>query len=94
MALRQTSHELTQRAILKTYRQAADAHTVEDAIVFHNELIDLFAIEAMIMRMSSCHGDKKAETIREITARAEYHRDVVDRLTDILETNQQLIWRP
>ncbi len=93
MALRPTSHELTQRAILRTYRQATDAHTVEDAIVFHNELIDLFAAEAMIMRRSSYHEEEKAVMIRQINTRAEYHRDVVDRLTDIVETNQQLIWR-
>ncbi len=93
MALRPTSRELTQRAIFSTYRQAIDAHTVEDAILFHNALIDLFAIEAMIVRTSSCQDEKKIAMIREINARAGYHRDVVDRLTDIVETNQQLIWR-
>lgn len=94
MALRPTSREVTRRAILRAYRQANDAHTVEDAVLFHNELIDLFATEAMLVRTSSCHDGKKAAIIREINARAEYHRDVVDRLTDIVETNQQLIWQP
>jgi len=90
MTLRPTSSEFT-RAILSAYQQASDAHTVEDAIIYHSELIDFFAAEVMTVRASSHHEEKKAAMIREITARAEYHRDMVDLLTDIAETNQQPI---
>jgi hypothetical protein len=94
MALRPTSHELTQRAIISTYRRAIDAYTVEDALRLHNELVDLLAIEAMIVKVSSRSEAKKAAMIRRINCRAEYHRDAVDRLTDTIENKQQLIWHP
>jgi hypothetical protein len=94
MALRPTGHELTQQAIDSTYQRAIDAYTVEDAVRCHSELVDLLAIEAMIVRVSSRTEATKAAMLREITACAEYHRDVVDRLTDIIETRQQLVWQP
>ncbi|MET1046861.1 MAG: hypothetical protein ABWX70_09200 [Hyphomicrobium sp.] len=94
MALRPTGHELTKRAISATHQRALDAHTVEDAARLHSELVDLLAIEAMIIRMSSRSETAKADLIRDITACAQYHRDVVDRLTDIIEAGQQFVWQP
>ncbi|RUO99284.1 hypothetical protein [Hyphomicrobium sp.] len=93
MSLRPTSYELTQQAIDATYERALDAHTVEDAIRCHSELVDLLAIEAMIVRVSSRSEAVKANMIREINESAEYHRDAVDRLTDIIEQGRQFIWR-
>eukprot|EP00456_Euglypha_rotunda_P093503 TRINITY_DN98744_c0_g1_i1.p1 TRINITY_DN98744_c0_g1~~TRINITY_DN98744_c0_g1_i1.p1 ORF type:complete len:103 (-),score=11.24 TRINITY_DN98744_c0_g1_i1:18-302(-) len=94
MALRPSGHELTQQAIDSTYERAIDAYTVEEAVRCHSELVDLLAIEAMIVRVSSRSETTKAAMLREIHVCAEYHRDVVDRLTDIIETNRQLIWQP
>jgi hypothetical protein len=48
-------------------------------------MLDLLAAEVAIVRNSSLpDADKQAE-IREITQRAEYLRDCVDRLTDLAE---------
>jgi hypothetical protein len=94
MALRPTGHELTQQAINSTYERAIDAHTVEDAARYHSELVDLLAIEAMIIRVSSRKEQIKARMLKDITSCAEYHRDVVDRLTDIIENGRQFVWSP
>jgi len=94
MALHPMGYELTQRAIRITYERAIDAYTVESAVRYHSELVDLLAIEAMIVRMSDQNETAKKAAIDDITARASYHRDVVDRLTDIIESNRQLGWRP
>ena len=93
MSLRPTGHELTRRAIRITSERAIDAYTAEDAVRFHSELLDLLAIEAMIVKLGSQSTAAKETAIGEINARARFHRDAVDRLTDIIETNQQLIWR-
>lgn len=94
MSLHPTGHELTRRAIRITCERAIDAYTVEEAARLHSELLDLLAIEAMIVKMGSQSELTKQTAIRDINARARYHRDAVDRLTDIIETGQQLIWRP
>jgi hypothetical protein len=94
MALHSSSYELTRNAIDACYRHAIDVHTVEDAARCHSEILDLLSIEAMIVRISSRPDAKKTAMLRVITKRAEYHRDVVDRLTDIIERKQQLIWKP
>jgi hypothetical protein len=93
MTLRPNSHELTQLAIEATYERALDAHTVEDAVRCHSELVDLLAIETMIVRLSARSESLKTKMIREINQSAAYHRDAVDRLTDIVEQGQQFIWR-
>jgi hypothetical protein len=95
MALYSTDLAQTQRAIRVAYERAVDAHTVEDAARYHSELIDLLAVEAVIVRTSSgLLQPKKDALLRDITGCAEHHRDAVDRLTDIIEGNQQLVWRP
>ncbi len=90
MVLHPTS-ELIWGATLGDYRRDDDA-TIDDAILFHSELLDRLAMEVRLVRTSSRSDAKKSAMIEEITARAEYHRDMVDRLTDIVETNRQLIW--
>ncbi len=93
MALHSNSHVLTERAIRAAYRQAIDAYTVEDALRYHSELIDLLAAEAMIVRASALSESSKKALIRDINARAEHHCEAVDRLTDIIEGSQRLTWR-
>jgi hypothetical protein len=47
----------------------------------------------MIIRISSrSHQDKKM-LLRKSTKRADHHRDIVDRLTDVIERNGQLVLR-
>lgn len=86
-----TSRELTWQAIEKLAEKAWDAHTVEDALRYHNEILDLFAIEIMIVRLSDKSPRERQALLLETRARAEYHRDVVDRLTDIIERDGNLI---
>jgi hypothetical protein len=88
-----TSHELTQQAIERVLQKAIHAHTVEDAVRYHSEILDLLAIGMMIIRCSGRSYEEKQKLLREATIRAGYHRDVVDRLTDIIEKNGQLILR-
>ena len=52
------------------------------------------SIEAMIVRISARPDARKTAMLRRISKQAEYHRDVIDRLTDIVEHKQQLIWKP
>ncbi|MFA5958064.1 hypothetical protein [Hyphomicrobium sp.] len=94
MPLPASGHELTQPAIGIVYQRAIDAYTAEDAMRYHSELVDLLAIEAMIVKMSSRSDAETDQAILDIQACAQYHRDAVDRLTDIIESKQQFIWRP
>jgi hypothetical protein len=75
-----TSHELTRQAIERVLRKALDAYTVEDALRYNSEILDLLAIEMMIIRVSCRSYDDKQKLLREATIRAEHHRDTVDRL--------------
>jgi hypothetical protein len=88
-----TSHELTRQAIERVLRKALDAYTVEDALRYNSEILDLLAIEMMIIRVSCRSYDDKQKLLREATIRAEHHRDVVDRLTDIIEQSGQLVFQ-
>ena len=94
MTLRPSSHELTQQAICRCYRRAIDAYTVKDALRWHSALVDLLLIQAKIVRISRRSEPVKTKMIGEITARAQEHRDAVDRLTDIIEGQQQAVWTP
>lgn len=93
MSLHPNARELT-RAIEIVEERALDAYTVESAVRCHSELLDLLAIEAIVIRMSDQSEAEKDAAISDITAKARYHRDAMDRLTDIIEAEQQLIWRP
>ena len=89
-----TSHELTRQAIERVLQKAIDAYTVEDALRYNSEILDLLAIEMMIIRVNCrSYDDKKQKLLREATIRAEHHRDVVDRLTDIIEQSGQLVFQ-
>jgi hypothetical protein len=94
MTLRANHHALMRRALGIAYQRAVDAHTVEDAVRHHSELVDLLAIEAMAVRRSGQSEAAKEAALSEINAHATHHRDAVDRLTDIIEGKQQLVWRP
>lgn len=88
-----TDRDRTLRAIHVAYERAIDAYTVESAVRCHSEILDLLAAEMMLVRTSDQSEAAKDAAINDISICARYHRDVVDRLTDIIEANQQLIWR-
>lgn len=93
MPLLPNDHDLTRRAIDMAERLAIDANTVEDALNHHSELLDLLAMQAMIVKASSQSEPAKEAAIRDINACAVRHRDIVDRLTDVIESKKQLTWR-
>jgi hypothetical protein len=94
MTVRPKGYELAKWAIAQAYERVSDAHTLDEAIRCHSELIDLLSIEVMAIRISGKSERAKAELISELNARAEYHRDAVDRLTDLVENDEQFIWSP
>jgi len=55
-----TSHELTWEAIEQVLQKAIDAYTVEDALRYNSEILDLLAIEMMIIRNSSRSREKNS----------------------------------
>lgn len=86
-----TSHELTRQAIERVLQKSIDAYTVEDALRYNSEILDLLAIEMMIIRISNMRDEIKQRLLRDVTKLAEHHRDIVDRLTDIMERNGQFV---
>jgi hypothetical protein len=90
MALK-SSHELTRQAIERVLQKSIDAHTVEDALRCNSEILDLLATEIMIIRASCRSAENKENLLRKATIQAEYHRDIVDRLTDVVEQNDLLV---
>jgi hypothetical protein len=93
MRLRLNCPELMQREIDCLHHQAIDAHTPEDAVHYHSELVDLFSRTAITLRESTEGEAAKRAILAEFNACAAYHRDAVDRLTDIIEGKRQLVWR-
>ncbi len=85
---------LAQPAIRDAYQRAIDAFTVEDAVRHHSELIDLLAVEVVLLRASPLSAQTKDCLIRAINECARHHCDAVDRLTDVIENQLHLVWQP
>ena len=93
MTLWSHGQEFTELMIRTVSQRAVDAHTVEEAAGCHSQLIDLLAIQAMAVRRSSISAAAKEAAIDEINRLAVHHRDALDRLTEIIEAKQGLVWR-
>ena len=75
--------------------QALAAHTVEDAIFWHREIISELALQIHETQSKLWPESGLKETV--IKALAERQRDhgrAVVRLSDIVRRNEQLIWQP
>jgi hypothetical protein len=93
MTLWSHGQEFTESMIRTVSQRAIDAHTAEEAAGCHSQLIDLLAVQAMAVRRSLRSAAAKEAAIDEINRLAATHRDALDRLTDIIEAKQGLVWR-
>jgi hypothetical protein len=73
---------------------ASDAHTIEDAIYWHNEIITELSIELHSIHAVNWPATVKASMRISLEDHINQHAAAVTRLARILERNEQLIWHP
>ena len=73
---------------------AFDAHTIEDAIYWHNEIITELSIELHSIHVMNWPEIVKASMTISLEDHLRQHAAAVTRLAGILERNEQLIWQP
>ncbi|MET0640662.1 MAG: hypothetical protein ABWZ19_11660 [Hyphomicrobium sp.] len=73
---------------------ALDAHTVEDALYWHNEIITELSIELSLVNATTWPQGVKASMRMALEDRLAQHAAAVTRLAAILERNEQFIWQP
>jgi hypothetical protein len=74
--------------------QALDAHTVEDAIFWHREIIGELSLQIQETQSKLWPESAKATVIKALAERQRDHGRAVARLTGIMQRNEQLIWQP
>ncbi|AGK58529.1 hypothetical protein HYPDE_34288 [Hyphomicrobium denitrificans 1NES1] len=78
----------------KCCERALDAHTVEDAIFWHSEVINELSIEIYSMATMPWPDVRKQRAIADLTDLQNRHGAILHRLTGIVARNEQLIWQP
>jgi hypothetical protein len=73
---------------------ALDAHTIEDAIYWHNEIITELSIELHSIHVMNWPETVKASMTISLKDHLSHHAASVTRLAGILERNEQLLWQP
>ncbi len=73
---------------------ALDAHTIENAIYWHNEIITELSIELHSIYTMNWPETVKASMTITLEDYLGQHAAAVTRLAGILERNEQLIWQP
>jgi hypothetical protein len=94
MAVDPTREDLSHGELERCYQRAIDATTVEEAVVCHSDIIDLLDMQLIVALSSHRSAARKRQLIEKIRTLASYHRDAVDRLTDLIERKQQFVWHP
>lgn len=74
--------------------QAIHAHTVEDALYWHSEIVTELAAEAQAIRNGILPDHLRAAVIASLEDRMRDHSMAVRRLHSIIERQDQLIWQP
>ena len=74
--------------------QALDAHTVEDAIFWHREIISELALQIHETESKLWPESAKETVVKALAERQRDHGRAVARLNDIVRRNEQLIWQP
>ncbi|WP_144061248.1 hypothetical protein [Hyphomicrobium denitrificans] len=92
-SLPQGSHD-TATHLQKCCERALDAHTVEDAIFWHSEVINELSIEIYSMATMPWPDVRKQRAIADLTDLQNRHGAILHRLTGIVARNEQLIWQP
>jgi hypothetical protein len=71
-----------------------DAHTVEDAIFWHSEIINELSVEIYTVNAKSWPDAVRSRTIAELSERQSRHGEALHRLTGIVARNEQFTWQP
>ena len=74
--------------------KALDAYTIEEAIYWHNEIINELSMELHTIQTMRWPDTVKASMTIALEDRLNQHTTAVTRLAGILERNEQLIWQP
>ena len=81
----QTNPTLLRHVLSKRPDALTDAHALEDAIHRHSAILDRLSNEMMTIKNSDSNAKASRAELWKLCSLAEYHRDVVDRLTDVAE---------
>lgn len=73
---------------------ALDAHTVEDALYWHNEIITELSIELNLLSTTRWPQTVKANMAAALENRLSQHAAAVTRLAAVLEKNELFNWKP
>jgi hypothetical protein len=71
-----------------------DAHTVEDAIFWHSEIINELSVEIYTVNAKPWPDAVRLRTIADLSERQSRHGEALHRLTGIVARNEQLTWQP
>jgi hypothetical protein len=78
----------------KCCERALDAHTIEDAIFWHSEIINELSIEIYSAASKPWPDELKAQTAADLSELQSRHGAILHRLTGIVARNEQFIWQP
>ncbi|RUO99268.1 hypothetical protein [Hyphomicrobium sp.] len=73
---------------------AAYAHTIEDALYWHNEIVTELSVEINFVQASRWPSAVKASMTASLEERRRNHAAAISRLTSVLENDERLIWQP
>lgn len=83
------------RTHLQKYcEHALDAHTIEDAIFWHSEIINELSVEIHSVSAKPWSETMKAQTVADLSELQSRHGAILHRLTGIVARNEQFIWQP
>ena len=83
------------RTHLQKYcEHALDAHTIEDAIFWHSEIINELSVEIHSVAAKPWSDTMKAQTVADLSELQSRHGAILHRLTGIVARNEQYIWQP
>ena len=71
-----------------------DAHTVEDAIFWHSEIINELSVEIYTVNAKPWPDAVRLRTIADLSERQSRHGQALHRLTGVVARNEQLTWQP
>lgn len=74
--------------------RALDAHTIEDAIFWHSEIINELSVEIYSIAAKPWSNTMKAQTAADLSELQSRHGAILHRLTGIVARNEQFVWQP
>lgn len=89
-----SSYNLPRSYLQKCCDRVMDAHTVEDAIFWHSEIINELSVEIYTVNAKSWPDTIKLRAIADLSERQSRHGEALHRLTGIVTRNEQFTWQP